>query len=185
MNADRRLSEIVFAKETELRPLRYESAVVFDSSGTILLEKQAKPDAPYEITFSDAEIAALKAQSGVVFTHNHSQGWNYAAGDPRHGGNSFSPSDIEFACKAEFAEIRAVSPAYRFSMRPLAERFTENDWQAIWRVYSVELESVKQEFGGAVMQRRMTREAYIAEVLHTAWARAALLLGLRYSRSEE
>ena len=185
MRADRTLSEILFAKETELRPLRYEVAVVFDSSGTILLEKQAEPDAPYEITFSDAKIAAMKMQSGVVFTHNHPQGWNYAAGNPRHGGNSFSPNDIELACKAEFAEIRAVSPAYRFSMRPLADRFTENDWQAIWLVYSVEVGNVQREFGAAVIQGRLSREEYIAEVLHTGWARAAFLLELRYSRNEE
>ena len=185
MSADRTLSEIVFAKETELRPLRYESAAAFAASGIVLLEKQAESATPYEITFSDAEIAALKTQAGVVFTHNHPQGWNYAAGDPRRGGNSFSPNDIELACKAEFAEIRAVSPGYRFSMRPFAERFAETDWQAIFLVYSVELENVKREAGAAVMQGHLSREEHSAEVLHRAWTQTALLLGLRYVRSEE
>ena len=49
------LIDIVRAKEQELRLLRSEVGVAYDSNGKIVLQKSAKPDEDYEIEFTDVE----------------------------------------------------------------------------------------------------------------------------------
>ena len=174
----------IHAKEEEFRLLRvYEAAFVVDESGIVVLEKSS--DTAYEIAFTEAEIETIRAASNPVFTHNHPRGWNFSSENAQHAGSSFSPNDIELACKASLAEIRAVSPKYRFSMRTATGRFQASDWQAIKFAFDVEHAAVKLEMGTAVMQGRLSREAYVADVLHETWKRVAPLLGLKYMRIEE
>ena len=174
----------IYAKEEEIRLLLvYESAFVVDENGSVVLEKTS--DTAYEIAFTEAEIEAIRAAANPVFTHNHPRGWNFSTENAQHGGSSFSPNDLELACKAHLAEIRAVSPKYRFSIKPAAGRFQESDWQIIKFAFDVEHAAVKLERGTAVMQRQLSREAYVADVLHETWKRVAAVLGLKYTRTEE
>jgi hypothetical protein len=171
-------------KEDDLRQMRmYEAAFVIDEDGSVLIDKTS--GIAYEIEFTEEEIASIRAASNPVMTHNHPRGWDVGPEDARRAGSSFSPNDIELACKAGLAEIRAVSPRYRFTMKPAGKRFQPSDWQAIDLVFSVEQEAVKAEKGTAVMQGLLRRDEYIADVLHETWKRVASLLGLEYLRIEE
>src|SRR5262245_13796640 len=115
------LLAIVRAREADLRRLRLEVAMAFAQDGSIVLEKSARLGEEYEIEFLEEEIQGLRAIGNVVFTHNHPRGWNYEPDDPRHGGSSFSPEDVLLACRAELAEVRAVTPVFTFSMKPPLE----------------------------------------------------------------
>src|SRR5205823_5749281 len=106
---------MILAKEDELRLLRYESAFAVDAAGNVVLDKAGTSS---EIELTDEEVELLRSATSVIFTHNHPGGWRFPPDDPRHGGNSFSPHDIHLACKCELAEIRAVTPRFRFSMKP-------------------------------------------------------------------
>jgi hypothetical protein len=85
-------------REVESRILAHihfrESGYVFDASGKRIMEKDADEKTPYELHWSDDEMAKMK---DTTLTHNH----------PATGG-SFSASDVVFAGQADLAEIRAV-----------------------------------------------------------------------------
>ena len=49
------LIDIVWAKEQELRLRRSEVGVAYDRNGNVVLQKNSKPGAEYEIEFADAE----------------------------------------------------------------------------------------------------------------------------------
>ncbi len=180
------LIDIVQAKEKELRLLRSETGIAYDSSGNIILQKSSQPNKDYEIEFTDAEVEMLRAVSEVTFTHNHPRGWNYDPEDVRHAGSSFSPEDILLACRAEMAEIRAVGPLAVYSMRPSPLGWTELTWnQEIQPLYDVVYRQVKTELYGAALRHAISPQEASARLDHEIWTQVAGMAGLRYNRTEE
>lgn len=180
------LIDIARAKEQELRLLRYEVGVAYDSNGHIILEKRSKTGADYEIEFTDAEVELLRMTSQVTFTHNHPRGWNYNSSDARHAGNSFSPDDILLACRTGMAEIRAVGPKFTYSMRPSPLGWTELTWnQEIRPLYDLVYLQVKTELYGAALRHAISPQEASARLDHEIWTQVAGMAGLRYNRTEE
>lgn len=101
------------AVEDEIRQSRWvEIAVVLDpQTGREIWRKQGIAEA---VGFSRLELAIMR--DGLL-THNHPIGWRFPASDPRHAGTSFTRSDIEVALMADVAELRAVTPQLRFSLK--------------------------------------------------------------------
>ena len=95
----------------------------------------------YAVDVSDEELAKL---NGTVFTHNHPSGWDYASGDPRHNGNSFSRDDLSLAMKGHFAELRAVTPTTIFSMKPGPNGW--GDWKTFESAQSLASGDVRSKF---------------------------------------
>jgi hypothetical protein len=180
------LEQIQF-KEKELRLLRTEVGVAFDSSGRVVLEKAARPNAEYELEFSDEEIAALRTVGAVTFTHNHPRGWGYPTTDPRHAGSSFSLDDVLLACRAELREIRAVTPLCTYSFQPGPGRsWNEATWHTEIRpLQQAVYATVKQRLYTAALRGEVTPAEASARLDHEVWTEVAALLGLRYSRVEE
>ena len=180
------LIDIVRTKEQELRLLRSEVGVAYDCNGNIVLQKRSKPNEDYEIEFTDAEVELLRTTSQVTFTHNHPRGWNYDPDDARHVGNSFSPEDILFACRAELAEIRAVSPKMTYSMRSSPLGWTEVTWnQEIRPLYELIYQQVKTELYSAALRRAISPQEASARLDHEIWTQVAGMVGLRYNGVEE
>ena len=178
------VAEKIKAKENELRLLRRrETAFAVDHIGNVVLEKESTAD--FEIEFTEEEVRRLRSAEGVIFTHNHPRGWEYPSDDPRHAGFSFSPHDILFACRAELAEIRAVSPRFCFSMKPPSEGWNEAYWNVISTVFEMEKIAVDRELMAQLRQGQLSTAKYQTEYLHCIWERVANLLEIDYIRSEE
>jgi hypothetical protein len=167
-----------------LRPLPFERATVIDAQGAVVLSKDAEQDAPYELMFTDQEIARIQRAENPIFVHNHPQGWRYHADDPRHAGYSFSLEDIFLACKARVAQMRAVSPGYRFAIVPNSY-WREADWMMIETIFRGEFMAVNRDLTLKVLRGDITQATMQADLLHLTWARFSGLLGLTYHRFEE
>lgn len=177
-------AEKIKAKEDDLRfTRRREIAFAVDAAGSIVLEKESDTD--FEIALTEEEVQQLRSAEGVIFTHNHPRGWEYPQDDPRHAGFSFSPHDILLACRAELAEIRAVAPQFRFSMKPPSEGWNEAYWSIISTVFEVEKAEVDHEMIQMLRQGHLSPAEYQVEYLHQVWLRVASLLGVEYIRSAE
>jgi hypothetical protein len=179
--------EILRAHESDLRLLRSEASIAFDTEGNIVLEKGALPGKEYEIEFSDDEIALLRQIGKVTVTHNHPRGWAYPPDDPRHAGSSFSPEDILLACRAQLEEVRAVTPVYTFSMRPPPENdWTEGTWtREIRPLYEMVYPQVKSKLYAAALRGELSPSEASVRLDHEVWTEVAWTLGLRYTRVEE
>ncbi|HLK60355.1 MAG TPA: hypothetical protein VKU00_27590 [Chthonomonadaceae bacterium] len=175
--------KVIYERETELRSSRFEAAFAVDETSKVVLEKVGEEA---EIAFTEEEIRRLRDASGVIFTHNHPGGWKYTPEDPRHGGNSFSPHDIHLVCRAELAEIRVVTPRFRFSMRPSEDGWNEQYWHStLWPIYHMTDAQVKNELADQALYGVITPLEASARRFHTVWKRVANLLGLRYTMVEE
>lgn len=173
--AGRSARRVLRATEQRIRTQPFESAYVYDTSGNLLLHKDGQQ---YSVGFTRAEVARMK---GGVFTHNHPGGLQYPSSDPRSAGNSFSPDDINVAVLAELAEIRAVTPKRRFSMRPGPG--------APWpdaHVIQAEYDRADREVSARNWQlvRTGARTIAQAEAWHfdEVWTIVAKRLGLRYRK---
>ena len=120
----------VLEMENRLRPQKFESLAIFDKDGNQILFKDGEQ---YEVAVTDDELIKMKDQ---IVTHNHPRGWEFDASDPRYKGNSFSQEDLVLAAYADVAEIRAVSTAYRFSMKRPSQ-----GWPSVQKI----IEIVEQE----------------------------------------
>ncbi|MFI5267832.1 MAG: hypothetical protein ACHQ7M_10695, partial [Chloroflexota bacterium] len=97
--------------ERWLRSRRTESAYGFNpATGKQVWERHTDG---LEVALEPADRELLR---GMIFTHNHPQGWRFSTSDPRRKGTSFSPHDIHSAALADMAECRAITPEYVFSM---------------------------------------------------------------------
>jgi len=162
------------AVEDESRQSRWdEIAVVLDRiTGDELWRKQGRGAA---VAISVQELATMR---DCVLTHNHPLGWQYAVTDPRHAGASFSVEDVGLALHADVAELRAVTPRLRFSLKRPATGWPDSlellsDYDAIERrVASALLRDVKV---GA-----STQETVTARQAHEVMLRLASVYGLHY-----
>ena len=171
------VEEIVQAKENEIRHQRFESAFVYDPHGNLVLGKDG---GQYEVGFSPEELGLMK---GNILTHNHPRGLGFPDTDPRSWGNSFSDDDIFLASTHELAEIRAVTPKQRFSMKPPVEGWSQTYWEETILPTLVETNrAVIVDFGQQFELYQMTKAEVEAEHWHEVWSRISSKLGLKYTR---
>lgn len=173
------VEEIIRTKENEIRGQRFESAFVYDSKGNLVFGKDG---AQYEVAFSPEELRLMK---GNILTHNHPRGLEYPDTDPRSWGNSFSDVDIALASTHELAEIRAVTPKQRFSMKPPDGGWSQSYWkETLLPALKQTNNEVFNDFLRAVDLRSLSKEEAEARHWHEVWSRLARKLGLRYSQEE-
>jgi len=70
------------------------------------------------IQFTDEQ---LRSMHGRILSHNHPDGWRYPETDPRRPGAGFSDYDARMLADWGLAEIRAITPAYLYRLRPPAD----------------------------------------------------------------
>lgn len=176
-----RQRRMVRAREDAIRPQRFESAYAVAADGTVLIEKDGGHT---YVDFSPEEIAALRGR-GAVFTHNHPLGWEVPEGDPRRTGNSFSDADIDVACDAEVAEIRAVTPRRRYWMRPPAGGWNAAYWREIlYPTHQHFHAQVRGEFMREIRRGTMTTQEAEAQHNHEVWSRVTKELEIPYGYEE-
>lgn len=106
------LNEKVVGIENNIRKnKRFETAVVFNDKGDIIIDKRGKATS---VGFTPKEVESMKDK---IITHNHPRGWGYDENSWGRIGNSFSREDLSLAITADVAEIRAVTPNYTFSLK--------------------------------------------------------------------
>jgi hypothetical protein len=130
-----------------------------------------------EVPLSDEDRAQLK---GMIFTHNHPRGWAYPADDPRRAGSSFSPHDVHTAALAGMAELRAVAPAYDFTMRPGPAGWPVPD--VIEPMVNMVADRRDRELAQAGIPGILDRTTSSADDLHAIWSELAPVMGLKYQR---
>ena len=174
------VKRMILAREKQIRPQRFETIYVVDQAGNVILDKNG---AQYSVTFTTAETQAISQAPGVVATHNHPRGWGFPVSDPQHQGNSFSDADIDFATKTQMAEIRAITPTHRYSMKPGPGGWDAALWTStIKPSFDKHVAAVTAEFQQAIARKTMTPAEAAARHWHEVWTRVSKEVGLRYSR---
>lgn len=173
------VAQMIRDKEDQIRPQRFESAYGVMPDGRVVVDKDGER---YSVRFSDDEIKAMR---GAIFTHNHPRGWDVPENNPERQGNSFSPEDIDVACSAQLAEIRAVTPKWRYSMKPPEGGWNEDYWKTIVKPeYDAAESVVYKAFGQAIQAGTMSIDEARANHYHSIWTRVSERLGLVYTREE-
>jgi hypothetical protein len=158
----------------------FETAVVFDQEGNVLINKDGS--ASY-VSFTKEELPKMK---DAVLTHNHPCGWKFSEKSVRHIGSSFSKEDISLAINNDLAEVRAVTPLYTYVMkRPpdgwgmLAGTFTEE--------YNKFNSNVQKEFYKIITNSTDAATAIQrAESIHyhVLWKRLSKEHGIEYTKEK-
>lgn len=132
------------------------------------------------VMFTAAEMVRLH---DTILTHNHPRAMAYPPGDPRAQGSSFSEDDVATAAAARVAEVRAVTPTWRFIMRRPPTGWDWDLWQTtIKPAYDRHQQGVRAEFQQAIVARTMTLAEAEARHYHEVWTLVARDLGLDYRR---
>lgn len=165
--------------EDTIRHQQFETAFAWNAEGGLVLQKDGTSSS---VSFEDDEILLL---NGTTFTHNHPHGLGFAEDDPRSFGNSFSLQDLRLACYAGLAEMRAVTPRLRFSLKPPASGWNFDYWISVMEpVYLRHKAGVsrelRQQFASGAITYAQADNAYFHEVC----SRVAYDLGLEYTREE-
>ena len=106
------LTKNVVKAEEEIRVnKKFETGVVFDKNGKVLVDKRGEATS---VRFTNDEITKMK---DAVLTHNHPRGWRFGEKELGRIGSSFSREDILLAIHSDMAEVRAVTPNYTFSLK--------------------------------------------------------------------
>lgn len=104
-------AQVVEIENSLRKNKKFETAVVFNKKGDILIDKRGKATS---VSFTSEEVKKMK---DAILTHNHPRGWGYNEKSWGRIGNSFSSADLMTAIGNDLAEIRAVTPNYTFSMK--------------------------------------------------------------------
>jgi hypothetical protein len=169
--------DAVLFVEDVIRPLPYEVAAWFEPNGNEIGRRIGRRS---DVTFTATEAASMK---DAIFTHNHPDGWNFPASDPRRAGNSFSDDDFDLAVRADVIELRAVTPTLRFSLRRPADGWG-TDPATIRLYHAVIMSVVSAELNLAVQLGTRTLEARDATLYHETARRLADHFGFGYERWE-
>jgi len=102
----------VLVLEDKLKTQKFESLAAFDSKGKQVAFLDGEQ---YSVKIPEQLIPQLK---DTIITHNHPRGLEHSKTDPRYLGNSFSMEDIDLLYTVAAVEMRAVSPGYRYSIKP-------------------------------------------------------------------
>jgi hypothetical protein len=155
---------------------KFETAVAFDTSGNIVLDKRG------EASFVQLNGTDMDRLKDTVFTHNHPRGWGYPEKSLGRIGNSFSSQDIYTAIKANVQEMRAVTPHYTFSMkRP------ESGWGDINSVRNIiesENNKLSNEMWKGINSGIFKPERASAIHFHILWKRVSKKMNWNYSKSK-
>ena len=100
--------------EESIRNNSYESAVVFDKDGKIIMNKTGSE---HEVKFSKADMASMK--DGVL-THNH-PGTTSAM-------STFSKADVDLATKSGLQQMRAVTKDTTYTLTKVANKRSRNNF---------------------------------------------------------
>lgn len=172
--------QVIADAEREFHPLRYEHGRAVSDSGEIVFDKSGGAS---HIRVSGGDLRRLQKARGVVFTHNHPQGWRFPVDDPRHEGSSFSLEDVNLACMAGLAEIRAITPTHRYSLRPGSEGWNEAYWHTVvWPMAQAQESAVRLDLQSAILRGQMTCEEAGATHYHALWSQVAHALGWEYAK---
>jgi hypothetical protein len=160
----------------------FETAVVFDKYGNIIIDKRGKATS---VSFTNEECKLVK---DCIFTHNHPRGWSAKDGTLGRIGNSFSSEDISFAIANDVAEIRAVTPTYTFSMKRPANGW-KMDVMKFKREYAKLNKEVENEMDSLINksqgeQRNTAIDRARATYFHLVWKRFAKQHGIEYSKTK-
>ena len=175
---DDKLDERITAIEDEIRMnADYETAVLFDKKGKILIDKRGEAS---RVGFSKAELDMMK--DGVL-THNHPKGWSYPENSVRRIGNSLSIEDFETAITGDLAEIRAVTPHYTFSMkRP------EKGWGVTKERFVKEYDKLEnkllKENKARIAKKTLTADQATVSHYHTLAQSIAKKYGWKYEKKK-
>ncbi len=138
------------------------------------------------IRFTDEQLRSMR---GRILTHNHPDGWRYPADDPRRPGAGFSDHDARMLADWGLAEIRAVTPAYLYRLRPPtdpASHYYHNvlgasSWDikdAVDRAFDM----ADQTLASRVATGAIAPEEYDVLINHEAMLRLAEDWGILYER---
>lgn len=170
--------------EEEIRKNKtFETAVVYDEGGNMVLRKKGKR---YSVSLTDKEIRLIKDK---VLTHNHPGGWKNAAGTLGRIGNSFSRADVKTAISSDVAEIRAVTPLYTFSLRRPAGGWGMSEAQFIRAYNDLMQEHERRLFAmyhkaKSVGLGNMYAERVNATVNHLFWKEFSKKYGFEYVKTK-
>ena len=155
-----------------------EWAYVFDATGHQVMRKRGTEDG---VSFTADEVLVLK---DALLVHNHPPNRRFDDGDPRTEGGSFSDHDLDLVLTYDIAEIRAVTPGWRYVIvRPLRGWIPDADSAAA--VYGELLESVRSEDLEAIATGRMASLEYAtATQAHRVMERLAVWGRFSYRREE-
>lgn len=178
---ERSVAELVIrAHEDTIRLNPTESAFAVDREGKVIFQKQGEAES---VSVTPSEMRLLK---GTIFTHNHPSSYqlNYNQEEgPRYEGAGFSEADLRSSCIAEIAELRAVAPEARFSLKPPAEGWNSQYWDEklgpTYKKYDLKAY-------GELMEAYHKGEKTVAdinlELPHRVLSLTAKELGLEYTR---
>lgn len=155
----------------------FETAVVFNSKGDILIDKRG---AATSVSFTNEEFAMMK--DGIL-THNHPRGWAYPNRSLGRIGNSFSKEDLQTAVSYDLSEIRAVTPNFTFVMkRP------ESGWGITREKFSIvfneEDRKLREEFGFRINNGTLTPTQANTTHFHVLSQRVGKRLGWIYTKAK-
>ncbi|PDW02286.1 phage minor head protein [Candidatus Viridilinea mediisalina] len=170
-------------EEDRIRAQRFESAFAVDRMGRVLLQKDG---GKREVSFTRQEMGTLRGGIGVVFTHNHPDGWRFQPNDPRFAGNSFSKADLQFACTTQLSELRVVTPTRRYYLRPPAKGWSEATWNTEMKAfYEKAYKAVQADLIRKVKDGIMTLAEKDAATDHEILLRVASKFGMSYGYTED
>ena len=151
--------------EEQIRRNPFESAYAFDASGRLVLSKVGGADS---LEFTATELARLK---DTVLTHNPP------------ADVSLSRSDVDLATFAQVAEIRVVTPRWRYVLtRPGPGWDTAYFEMTVGPRFDHHARIVRVELLRAVRTRRITPAEAETRFLDEVWTGVARELGLEYRR---
>jgi hypothetical protein len=148
-----------------------ETVILYDASGKGIFIEQASG--------TSVDISHFLQQNaekvvGGVLTHNHPNA------------RSFSAADVETGSVYRFAEVRAVSRLYTFSIRPPEgmewdQEYWDTTLGVLFRQYG---NDIVQDLNAEVDTGNLTREEADIQFMHKVWARFDAEGLVRYTRSE-
>ncbi len=131
----------------------------------------------------------LESMRGRLLSHNHPDGWRYPPDDPRHPGAGFSYDDARMLADWGLAEIRAVTPAYLYRLRPPEDPTSSYHRHVVggfsWAIRDAvnrAFELADLRLANLVVTGEMAREVYEALINHEAMLRLAGEWGVAYER---
>lgn len=168
------LPAAIFAAEHRIRGQRFETAILFDPSGN----EVARVDG----TRDRVDLAAIDPAlfPGNILIHNHPRGWTYPPGHPLHAGHSFSDDDIFALRRHHLAEIRAVTPLDRYSMKPPLGGWGTISVEDLHRLYHRHAAGVRRAGLAAIRAGTLTPDEATAGHFHEIWERVARETGMIY-----
>lgn len=150
--------------ERQIRDLPVEHAYAFDADYRILWH--ATDNRASQVMFSPEQLESL---DGAILTHNHP------------GGRSLSRIDVLLARRWNLDEIRAVTTASRFSVRPPVEGWSSTANEEFRAVLDWETQLLDRRVEKEVERGALT--ALLAELTfhHRLWERMSARGLLRYT----